>query len=142
MFTPICLIVAASLQCYCAVKLTQCGMHVKKISYPDIVQIVMGKKGKKFIEVCLAVIHFQFTIAQLVFIIGGLKSTVEALTGVQNLKQEYFAVIVLALFSPLAWIRKIETFKIGFMFGFAMIIVTIITISIFCISMNLGVSTF
>ena len=113
-------------------------MHVKKISYPDIVQIVLGKKGKKFIEICLAVVHFQFTIAQLVFIIGGLKSTVEALTGVQNLKQEYFAVIVLALFSPLAWIRKIETFKIGFMFGFAMIIITLITISIFCISMNLG----
>ena len=116
-------------------------MHVKKISYPDIVEIVLGRKGKKFIEVCLAVIHFQFTIAQLVFIIGGLKSTIEALTGVRNLKQEYFAVIVLALFSPLAWIRKIETFKIGFMFGFAMIIITIITISIFCISMNLGASS-
>jgi amino acid permease len=46
--------------------------------------------------------------------------------------------IVLALFSPLAWVRKIEAFKIGFMFGFAMIIVTIITISAFCISMNLS----
>ena len=55
-----------------------------------------------------------------------------------DLRQEYFGLIVLALFSPLAWIRKIETFKIGFMFGFAMIIVTVITISTFCISMNLG----
>ena len=31
--------------------------------------------------------------------------------------------------------RKIESFKVGFIFGFAMIIVTLVTISAFCISM-------
>jgi amino acid permease len=58
LFTPICLVIAASLQGCCAVKLTQCGMLTKKISYPDIVEIVLGKRGKKGIEICLAVIHF------------------------------------------------------------------------------------
>ena len=52
------------------------------------------------------------------------------------MKSEYFGLIVLSLFSPLAWVRKIETFKVGFIFGFAMIIVTLVTISAFCISIN------
>jgi amino acid permease len=58
LFTPICLFIAAGLQGFAAVKLTQCGMYVKKISYPDIVETVLGRSGKKFIEVCLALIHF------------------------------------------------------------------------------------
>lgn len=43
---------------------------------------------------------------------------------------------MLAAFSPLAWVREIETFKVGFIFGFAMIVVTVLTISIFCVGMN------
>ena len=62
------------------------------------------------------------------------------MTGNHELKQHHIGLIVLALFSPLAWVRKIETFKIGFMFGFAMIIVTLITISVFCLSMNMSKS--
>ena len=53
-----------------------------------------------------------------------------------ELKQEYFGLVILSLFSPLAWVRSIETFKIGFIFGFAMVIVTLITISTFCVGMN------
>lgn len=140
LFSPIALIMAAMLQMYCAVKLTQCGMLVKKISYPDIADKAMGRQGKKLIELCLAVIHFQFTIAQLAFIVEGIKSTVESMTGKSTLKEIHIGLIVLSLFSPLAWVRKIETFKIGFMFGFAMIVVTIITISVFCFSMNISSS--
>ena len=65
-----------------------------------------------------------------------MKSTIEALFSLKNLQQEYFGLIVLAAFSPLAWVREIETFKVGFMFGFAMIIVTVITISVFCVGLN------
>ena len=85
----------SSLQCLCAIKLTQCGMHLKKISYPtlpypaipchtlpypDIVYKALdSKRAKKFLEICLSIVHFQFTIAQLSFIIQGLKSTTESL---------------------------------------------------------------
>ena len=98
----------------------------------------MGKKSKAFLEIALAVVQFQFTIAQLSFIIQGLKSTTESLFKLKDLKEEYFALIVLALFSPLAWVRKIEAFKQGFIFAFAMIVVTLVTISAFCISMNIN----
>lgn len=36
------------------------------------------------------------------------------------------------VFGPLTWVRKIERFRVGFVFGVAMIFVTIIVIAIFC----------
>ena len=56
--SPVALLIAGVLQCYCAIKLTQCGMHVKKISYPDIVFKALGKKGKKVLEIFLAIVQF------------------------------------------------------------------------------------
>lgn len=43
-----------------------------------------------------------------------------------------------AIFSPIAWVRDLETFKAGFVFGFAMIVITIVVISSFCVSMNMS----
>ena len=43
---------------------------------------------------------------------------------------------MLAMFSPLAWVREIEFFKIGYIFGFCMIIITIMTICGFCVVKN------
>ena len=108
LLSPIALILACFFQTICAIKLSQCGLKVKKISYPDIVKKAMGKKCKSFLEIILAIVQFQFTIAQLSFIIQGLKSTSESIFHISNLKQEYFGLIVLALFSPMAWVRKIE----------------------------------
>ena len=42
------------------------------------------------------------------------------------------AIGVLVIFAPLTWVRKIQRFRFAFMFGVAMILVTIITISAFC----------
>ena len=108
LLSPIALIFACIFQTICAIKLSQCGLKVKKISYPDIVKKAMGKKCKSFLEIALAVVQFQFTIAQLSFIIEGLRSTSESIFHTKDLKQEYFGLIVLALFSPMAWVRKIE----------------------------------
>jgi amino acid permease len=79
LLSPIALTAACILQTICAVKLSQCGIHVKKISYPDIVKKALGKKCKAALEIALALVQFQFTIAQLSFIIQGLKSTAETL---------------------------------------------------------------
>jgi amino acid permease len=78
--------------------------------------------------------HFLFTIAQLTFVIDGLKSLTEQSFSLKNLKPEYFGLLVLVLFSPLAWARKIETFKVGYVFGFCMILITMITVMAFCSS--------
>ena len=66
------ILVSVSFQAICAIKLTTVGNHIDKISYPEIVKHVFGPYGKRFVEVCLALIHFQFTIAHLSFCMQGL----------------------------------------------------------------------
>lgn len=56
LLSPVALIIAAVLQCMCAIKLTECGLYVKKISFADIVYKAMGTRAKKFLEVCLAIV--------------------------------------------------------------------------------------
>lgn len=72
------------------------------------------------------------------FVIESLKTIFIAMTGITWLTTTHYAFMVFALFSPLAWERKIETFKMGFMFGFIMIIVVLIVISCFCVNINLN----
>ena len=42
------------------------------------------------------------------------------------------AVGVIFVFAPLSFVRKIEKFRFGFMFGVAMILLTVVTISCYC----------
>jgi hypothetical protein len=58
LLSPIALVCASVFQTICAIKLSQCGLHVKKISYPDIVKKALGKKCKSFLEIALAVVQF------------------------------------------------------------------------------------
>ena len=44
----------------------------------------------------------------------------------------YISIFVICVFTPLTWVRKIETFRYGFIFGVSMILVAIVTISVFC----------
>ena len=75
--SPIIVLISCSFQSACAIRLTHVGNYTGKINYPDIVNVVFGKCGKRFIEVSLAMVHFQFTIAQLSFCIQGLKHLAE-----------------------------------------------------------------
>lgn len=61
------IIVSVAFQAISAIKLTTVGNKINKISYPDIVKHAFGIWGKRFVEICLALIHFQFTIAHLSF---------------------------------------------------------------------------
>ena len=134
LLSPIALIISCFLQATCAIKLTQCGLATRRINYPEIAGKALGNTGKRILEVCLCTVHFQFTIAMIAFTILSLKSSFEYWTGLQDTKAEWYGFVVLIVFSPLVWVRDIEKFKIGFMFGFAMIIITLITVSGFCIA--------
>jgi len=49
-----------------------------------------------------------------------------------------FGLVTLIIFSPLAWQRDVGVFKFGMMFGFAMIVISLIIISCFCININMN----
>jgi len=56
LLSPIALMLACSLQTLCAIKLSQCGMKLKKCSYPDIVGKALGKRFRKLLEIMLAIV--------------------------------------------------------------------------------------
>ena len=51
-----------------------------------------------------------------------------------NKQEMHFVIagVVLCIFSPLTWIRKIQKLRFAFMFGVAMIFITVIAISAYC----------
>ena len=71
------------------------------------------------------------------FVIQGLQSTFEIWLDDKHLSIEYFGLVVFALFSPIAWVRKIDSFKSGMILGTFMIVITLIVISCFCIKINI-----
>ena len=75
------------------------------------------------------------------FVIQGLHSTFEIWLSDKHLSKEYFGVVVFAMFSPIAWVRNIESFKSGMILGTFMIVVTLIVISCFCIEKNISKKT-
>jgi amino acid permease len=86
----------------------------------------------------LAFVQWQFTIAQMTFVIQSLFAIYINVTGYDNLTINHIGLIVFFCFSPLAWQRDVSVFKFGMMFGFLMIVITLFVISYFCISKNLN----
>ena len=101
----------------------------------------------KLFQMIIVFVQFQFTISQIAFVIESLVSTFgahitnedwdssfmdEALAPKHRALYWVVSIGVVLVFSPLTWIRKIEVFRNGFIFGVAMIVITVIAISIYC----------
>jgi len=74
-------------------------------------------------------------------VIESLVSTIEALGNGEHDNDEhvvtplylYVSIGVLVIFAPLTWVRRIQRFKFGYMFGVAMILLAVFTVSVYCI---------
>ena len=71
------------------------------------------------------------------FVIQGLHGIYTTVSGNDNLSLNFFGLVALIVFSPLAWQRDVSVFKFGMMFGFAMIVISLIVISTFCVNINM-----
>ena len=116
----------------CALKLVQCGSHVMIYNYPDIADYAWGRKLHIAVKIILALCQFSFTVAQISFSIQALESTFVADNKVVS--RWWFALGIIALYTPLAWARKLSYFSMGYAIGMIMILYTaglIASISIF-----------
>ena len=86
----------------CALKLVECGISTKQFKYQIIVFQAFGSKGKTFIDIILAFCQFSFCIAQISFTLEAL----ESLFGNHgHFSMWYFACMLVAVYTPLAWVR-------------------------------------
>lgn len=53
------------------------------------------------------------------------------LTGVQT-ELWVWALITLVIFSPIVWVRNVEVFKVGYVYGVLAILFMVLVVSVFC----------
>lgn len=74
----------------------------------------------------------------LAFVIESIESTINAnrehdVSSFLGRVQHFFiSIFILCTFGPLTWVRKIQRFRFAFIFGVMMILLAILTISIYC----------
>lgn len=96
----------------------------------------LGESVFRVILGILAFVQFSFTITQITFTIKSVREVLSAdhVFGVhKETNLWYFAIPLIVCYSPLAWVRNLEYFKIGYIIGTFMIVWTVLVVSGYCI---------
>lgn len=94
----------------------------------------LGPKAKLVADVMIAATQYSFTISHFTFETESLKSSVDGIFGLNTSKTTY-AVLLLCIIIPIAWVRDIGRLSWSFMLGNFVILSTVIVVSCYCISM-------
>lgn len=132
LFSPLVLFMAFFVETFSAVRLCQAAREAEIYNYPDLVEYVLGKTARYIIQWFVAGLHFVFTLSAL---------AVFARTPMSILKNGFdietsiwiWAGVTLVIFAPIAWVRNVEVFSVGYLYGVLAILLMIIVISTFCI---------
>ena len=96
----------------------------------------MGNAGFVLFQIILAFCQFSFTITQISFTIKSFREVFAEWNfwGVQTDTSLWlFATALIVIYSPIAWVRRLQYFEIGYIVGCFMIVFTILVISGYCI---------
>lgn len=121
------ILIAAVFVLVSALKLLQCGQVSGIYTYPGIAQKALGTKGKIMVDIFLSFCQFSFTVAQISFTLKTLQSII--LVNGEKISLWYFAIFIIAFYSPLAWVRRLQYFAFGYILGCSMIIFTVLVVS-------------
>lgn len=116
----------------CVLKLVACGLKLRVFSYSEIVLRILGRRAKLISDVMIAATQFSFTISHVTFEVDSLKSTVDAIWGI-NTSKSLYAIAILCMLIPIAWVRDIGKFSFTFMLGNFLIMFTVMVVSVYCI---------
>lgn len=96
----------------------------------------LGEGVYRVILGVLAFVQFSFTVTQITFTMKSFREVLSA-DKIFGVKEQtslwYFAIVLIICYSPLAWVRNIEYFKIGYVIGMAMITWTVLVVCGYCI---------
>lgn len=129
LFSPIVLIIALFFELICAIKLVNVANKLKIYSYPNIVKYALGETYFGFYSVIQAVLNFVFTIGSFAFFMKSLCSFFAAALGEEQNKVIYL-IVTIVVFSPILWVRTIETFQIGYIFAVVIILILLVISSV------------
>lgn len=122
---------SAYLTTLCVQKLIQCGLHLDTYSYSKVVELVLGRVGRIIIDIIIAVTQYSFTISHIAFICQSLRTTLNQ-AFLLDTGMWIYAVPLISILTPFAWVRDIAKFSFTFMAGNFMILLTVIVVSVQC----------
>ena len=129
---PLAMIVACFFESLSAARLASVAHRYDIYSYPLLVEKAIGKTGFHIARICIALAHWQFVIGQTTFTLKSLQSTVGAWSGTTT-PLWVFALAVWVIYTPLVWVRTMETFSKAFIFAVAMIGLGVVTTTVYAV---------
>ena len=129
--TPIFIITSAVLSSICIGKLVDAGLATNLYSYSLVMEKALGKKGRLFLDIMVALTQFSFTLTGAAFISNTFKMTIDTLWGIETNIWVYGAIII-AVFIPFSWVRNIGKFSFTFMLGNLLVLMAVLFVSVYC----------
>lgn len=114
---------------YACCMLVETGLSLKIYSYPLIVQKILGKKLRIFLEIAIALTQYSFAISHLSFFLQSMKSTFDGIFGYDTGMLPY-VVIVVVLFSTISWVRDLAKFSFTFTVGNILILTGVVFVTV------------
>ena len=124
--------IACSFVLLCANKMVACALKTGKYNFSEIVNTALGHRGKAFADVVLATCQFSFTIAQISFTLEALESIFGGEKG-HKIDMWWFALLIICVYTPLAWVRRVQVFAVGYIIGISAILFTTVVVAGYCI---------
>lgn len=131
-FAPINLFISGILTTICVEKLILTGLKYEIYCYSQVVGRVLGPRGRLFLDIMIFMTQYCATIAQSVFIIQSFASSLNTAFG-WNTPQWYYAMGLVCILTPIAWVRDISKFSFTFMLGNTLLMATVITVIVDCV---------
>ena len=126
-------IASAVLTTICAFKLIQSGLKLKIYSYSLVIEAVLGIKGRIALDIMIALTQISFAISHQVFIIESMKTTVDKAFDLDT-NHWVYAVGLIVILTPVAWVRNIARFAFTYLVGIILIFWCVIVVSGYAIS--------
>ena len=140
-FANVQLVVTSSLMILCAVKLVHIAQEHKIYNYNEVVKRAFGPFGALILDILLVLSCFCFTVAELIFCTGTLKSLILGFIGHDDKGEMHYdgiwsqiwtyAAIFTVIFSMLAWVKNLATFRFAFTAINMLTIVSAVIISLY-----------
>ena len=131
LLSPIAMCIACFFEGMCAFKLCKVGVQYGISSYPMIAYRALGWKGRALVRLLIGLAHLQFSIGQLTFTMKTLQSVTAQWMSGTVMPLWLFGIGIFLVYSPIIWVRTLEFFKQAFIFAVLMILLCVITTSMY-----------
>lgn len=126
------MILSGTFSTLAVVKLVEAGLHTKLYSYSLVTERALGKRGRFVLDVMVALTQYSFAISHITFLVASFKSTFDAWLGA-NTNPWIYGGVVIAVFTPISWVRDIAKFSFTFLLGNFLIAFSIIFVTVYCL---------